>query len=155
MNHSESIKAIAPAIVIAWENIGAATKDASNPYFKSKFATLGEVMSVVKGPLLDQGIAVLQPVDGDHVETILLHTSGEWISGRMKLVCAKENDPQALGSAVSYAKRYLLQAMCFVPSEDDDGEGAMKRQQSQAPRQTQDPNDLLQDAANRSRSKEL
>lgn len=146
MNHSESIKAISPAIVIAWENIGSATKDASNPYFKSKFATLGEVMSVVKEPLLKQGIAILQPVDGDHVETILLHTSGEWISGRMKLVCAKENDPQALGSAVSYAKRYLLQAMCFVPSEDDDGEGAMKRQQSQAPRQP-DPNDLLQDAA--------
>lgn len=152
MNYSESIKAISPALVCAWENIGAATKDASNPFFKSKFATLGEVMSVVKEPLLKQGIAVLQPVDGEYVETVLLHTSGEWISGRMKLVCAKENDPQALGSAVSYAKRYLLQAMCFVPSEDDDGEGAMKRQQSQAPRQTEDPNAQLQEAAHKQKA---
>lgn len=140
MNSSPSITKITPALLKAWANIGAASKDAKNPFFKSTYATLGEVMSVVKDPLLEQGVIILQPVDGDHVETILLHESGEWIGGRMKLVCAKENDPQALGSSVTYAKRYLLQAICFVPTEDDDGEKAMGRKTKT------DPNSELQAA---------
>lgn len=144
MNHSESLKQISPALAKAWANIGAATKDAKNPFFKSSYATLGEVMEVVKQPLLNEGIVVLQPVagdeTGDYVETVLLHTSGEWISGRMKMAC-KPNDPQALGSACSYARRYSLQSICFVPAIDDDGEKAMGRKS--------DPNAELQSLSNK------
>jgi hypothetical protein len=61
------------------------------------------------------------------VETLLLHESGEWISCQTPIVCAKQNDPQAFGSAITYAKRYSLQAILGVPSEDDDGESAMER----------------------------
>lgn len=141
MNKSDSITKISAALVKAWKNIGSATKDASNPFFKSTYATLGEVMEVVKQPLLDQGIIVMQPVvDGEFVETILLHESGEWISGTMKLVCAKPHDPQAMGSATSYNRRYGLQSMCFVPAVDDDGEKAMAR----TPARKTDPNAELQ-----------
>lgn len=144
MNCSSSVTKIAPALVAAWENIGAATKDAKNPFFKSSYATLGEVMEVVKQALLDQGVAVLQPVvgdeTGDYVETVLLHTTGEWISGRMRMAC-KPNDPQALGSACSYARRYSLQSICFVPAIDDDGEKAMGRKT--------DPNTELQSLKNK------
>jgi hypothetical protein len=147
MNHSDSITKISQALTKAWANIGAATKDAKNPFFKSSYATLGEVMEVVKQPLLDQGIIVLQPVvDGEFVETVLLHESGEWISGKMKLVCAKPNDPQAMGSAVSYNRRYGLQSFCFVPSVDDDAEKAMGRHEPSRCRP--DPNAELQ-AANK------
>jgi ERF superfamily protein len=143
VNHSESITKISSALSIAWENIGSAKKDGTNPHYRSSYSTLSEVIEVVKKPLLDQGIAVLQPTvsegDKEYVETILLHVSGEWISGRTLIVCAKPHDPQAQGSAITYAKRYGLQAMCCVPSEDDDGEGAMDRQ-----KKVKDPNAELQ-----------
>jgi len=108
--------------------IGAAKKESENPFYHSSYADLGEVMRVCKKPCNDNGITILQPVDsdenGNYVETILLHGSGEFISSRMRLAVKSENDPQALGSSVSYAKRYSLQAMLLIPSEDDDGERA-------------------------------
>lgn len=145
MNRSDSIAKISPALLKAWANIGAVTKDAENPFFKSDYATLGAVMEVVKQPLLDQGIIILQPiVDGEYVETILLHESGEFISGTMKLVCAKPNDPQAMGSATTYNRRYGLQSMCFVPSVDDDAEKGMGRTSGA---RKPSPNDELQMAS--------
>ncbi len=131
MNHSTAIVAISAALVAAQKSIGAASKSAANPFFKSKYADLGSVMEACKGPLLDQGIAVLQLVgkdeSGPYLDTVLMHSSGEWISDKMPIVCAKQNDPQAMGSAISYARRYALQSACFIPAEDDDGEKAMTR----------------------------
>lgn len=153
MNKSDSIAKISPALLKAWANIGAVTKDAENPFFKSDYATLGAVMEVVKQPLLDQGIIILQPiVDGEYVETILLHESGEFISGTMRLVCAKPNDPQAMGSATTYNRRYGLQSMCFVPSVDDDAEKGMARQSTGKTPARKDPNDELQMQAKRPQS---
>ncbi len=136
MNKSDTITKLSAALVKAQSHIGAATKGTSNPFFKSKFASLGEVMEAVKDPLLDQGISILQPVgrtdDGrTYVETLLIHESGEWISDQMLVSPTKANDPQAQGSAISYARRYSLQSMLFVPAVDDDGESAMSRRQPQ------------------------
>jgi hypothetical protein len=79
----------------------------------------------VKDPLNDNGITLLQPQtarDGkNYVETVLLHSSGEWISGETEIVCAKQNDPQASGSAQTYARRFGLQSLISIPAEDDDG----------------------------------
>lgn len=131
MNKSESVAKLAPALAKAFSAIGGAHKGANNPFFKSSYADLGSVMEACKGPLLENDIIVLQPVGhgefGGYVETVLLHSSGEWISDRMQITCARPNDPQAYGSAVSYARRYGLQSMVFIPSVDDDGEGAMAR----------------------------
>lgn len=131
MTKSESIAHIAPALLSAQRNIGSAKKGSENPFFKSSYADLGAVMEACKEHLLEQGIVVLQPLGcdekGDYVETILLHESGEYISDKALLHTAKEHDPQAYGSATTYARRYGLQSMLFIPAEDDDAEGAMKR----------------------------
>lgn len=130
MKTSESIKSLSAALLKAQRNIGAATKGSANPFFKSRYADLGSVMEACKEALNNEGITVLQPVQsdvsGDYVETILLHESGEFMSSSMKLVLSKQ-DMQAYGSAVSYARRYSLQSLVFIPAEDDDGEKAVAR----------------------------
>lgn len=131
MIRSDSINALAQAILAAQKNIGAASKGSTNPFFNSFYASLGDVMEACKEHLLAEGISVLQPLGsdehGDYVETILLHETGEFISDKARLHIAKENDPQAYGSATTYARRYGLQSMLFIPAEDDDAEGATQR----------------------------
>lgn len=131
MNGTSTIAKIALALSKAQKKIGTATKGAANPFFKSKYADLGSVMEACKEALNSEGITVLQPVtttpDGKHaVETVLLHESGEYIASTMTLELTKTN-MQDLGSAITYARRYSLQSLVFIPSEDDDGEKAMQR----------------------------
>jgi len=127
MNRSDSIATIAPALVKAQGEIKAALKDSTNPHFRSKYADLSSVVDAVKPALLKNGIAFLQgvhdAVDGVAVETMLLHTSGEWISSTMRIPAVKQ-DAQGYGSAITYGRRYGLQSMCGVPAEDDDGNAA-------------------------------
>jgi hypothetical protein len=127
MIKSDSIDKIAAALAKAQANILAVKKEANNPFFRSTYADLTSVIDAVKGPLLDQGITILQPTDGADVTTILLHVSGEYLGSRTPIRVSKENDPQALGSAISYARRYGLQALVCLSSVDDDGEQAMAR----------------------------
>lgn len=127
MKTSESIKAIVPALISAQKKIKFAVKDSENPFFKSKYAGLPNVIEACKDILNDNGIVALQPIQGDFVETTLIHTSGEFISSETKIICSKQNDPQAYGSAITYARRYGLQSFVLMPAEDDDGEGAMDR----------------------------
>ena len=138
---SESIVKIAPALLAAQKEIGAAKKESENPFYRSSYSSLGEVMRVCKEPCNKNGITILQPVgadeSGNYVETVLLHESGEFISSRMRLAVKAENDPQALGSSVSYAKRYTLQALLLIPSEDDDGEKATSHASPNPVRQTE------------------
>ena len=137
ITHSEQITNLASALLKAQRDIGAATKGAKNPFFKSSYADLGAVIEAIKEPLNRNGITFLQAVDSfpqasDHgdavIDTILLHESGQYLSTRTPIFCAKPNDPQAFGSGVTYSKRYALQALLGLPTADDDGEGAMGRQ---------------------------
>lgn len=127
MNKSDSIANIAPALVKAQAEIKAALRDSTNPHFRSKYADLSSVVDAVKPALLKHGIAFLQgvhdAVDGVAVETMLLHTSGEWISSTLRIPAVKQ-DAQGYGSAITYGRRYGLQSMCGVPAEDDDGNAA-------------------------------
>jgi len=127
MKSSSSVTNISSALLKAQKSMGAAKKDAKNPFFKSKYADLGAVLEACKDALNENGITILQPHSGDCVETILLHESGEWVSSETKIVVVKQNDPQALGSAISYARRYGLQSLISLPAEDDDAETAMSR----------------------------
>jgi hypothetical protein len=131
MNKSESIKEISKALLKAQKEIGSAKKGSTNPFFHSTYADLGSVMEACKEELNNNSIAILQPVGSDelgvYVETILLHESGEFISDKMRISVKEENNPQAQGSAITYARRYSLQSMVFIPAEDDDAETAMKR----------------------------
>lgn len=132
MLKSESISNLSKALLVAQKAMGAASKGSANPFFKSKYADYGAVLEVVKEPLNNAGIVVMQPTtvkDGKTlVATTLLHSeSGEYITGEIEVVAAKQNDPQAYGSALTYARRYGLQSMLSIPSEDDDGEKSMSR----------------------------
>lgn len=132
MNKSESIVKIASALVKAQAAMGNALKDAKNPFFKSSYADLNAVREACLPALNANGVSVLQPTvhaEGKaYVETVLLHESGEFISSLTEILCAKQNDPQAHGSGISYARRYGLQSLVNLGSADDDGEGAMGRQ---------------------------
>lgn len=130
MTTSNTLIKIAPALLNAQKKIGSAKKDAKNPFFKSNYADLGSVMEACKDALNENGITVLQPVGTDeqgfvYVETILLHESGEFISDKMRIEMKEQNNPQAQGSAITYARRYSLQSLVFIPAEDDDGNKAV------------------------------
>jgi hypothetical protein len=131
MKTSESIKEIVSALLEAQKSFDTVKKDSNNPFFKSKYADLTSVINEVKDKLNNVGIVFIQGVDmveqGPVVETMLLHTSGEFISSRTPVFCKKPDDPQALGSGITYSKRYALQAILGLPTADDDGESAMNR----------------------------
>ena len=131
MIKSDTIVKIAPALLKAQQTMGNASKDAKNPFFKSKYADLNAVREVAHPALNAQGISVLQPmvsVDGrNYVETLLLHESGEYIGGLTEIICSKMSDPQSAGAATSYARRYGLQSLMSIGAEDSDAEGAMNR----------------------------
>ena len=131
MRTSTTLIKISPALLEAQREIGAATKTSVNPFFHSTYASLGDVMEACKGALNKNGITVLQPIDTSSdgmvvVETTLLHESGEWIMASMRIAPKSETNPQDQGSAISYARRYSLQSMVFIPAEDDDAESAKK-----------------------------
>lgn len=135
---SESIKNLSKALLKAQTQMGSAKKDSKNPFFKSTYADLPTVMEVVKTPLNEAGIIVLQPSshrDGKNfITTTLIHSdTGEWMESETEVVSAKANDPQAFGAAQTYARRFGLQAMLFIPAEDDDGNTAAGRTPSVQP----------------------
>lgn len=141
MIHSESVKAIAPALVKAQKEITSALKDADNPFFKSKYADLASIITAVKGPLNNYGIAILQGVttsaNAVQVETLLMHETGEFVSNTIELPVKVDKGGSATaqdyGSAITYAKRYGLQSLVGVPSEDDDGNAASGKEKYTGP----------------------
>jgi len=126
MGMSSEIDKLAAALVKVQASIKPAVKSSANPFFKSHYADLGEIWNACREALTANGIAVVQGGDGDCLQTTLLHTSGQWISGSFRLMAIKP-DPQAQGSAMTYLRRYSLAAMVGVVTEDDDGEAAMAR----------------------------
>jgi len=205
MKTSQDLTKIGPALVKAQAAMGAAHKDANNPFFRSKYADLETVIAAVKGPLNDNGISFVQLIqskthqgiaevfhktkDGEEfesrtphlttetfIETLLIHESGQVIpsmaavrmknnvtqktldetkseSDRYALQFAATNDPQKQGSGITYTKRYALQAICGLPTEDDDGNTASNKRvpqnivhQPQQPKPTKTADDMKTDA---------
>jgi hypothetical protein len=143
MMTSEKIDLIAPALLAAQKEIGNATKNAKNPHFKNNYADLGAVIDAVKEPLNKNGIVILQSLSGGiaesnslHLTTRLLHTSGQWIDDVAWSPLPKA-DPQGVGSATTYLRRYSLAAMLCITQEDDDGVDAMPAKPALAPAKPQ------------------
>jgi hypothetical protein len=130
MNKSESIKNIAGALVKFQASVSKVAKEANNPFFKSKYASLANILDTIQKPLSECGLAISQFPDGNALTTILLHAdSGEWMESSYVMPVAKQNDPQAMGSAMTYARRYALGSILNLNiDDDDDGEKAMGRQ---------------------------
>jgi hypothetical protein len=127
---------IAPAFVAAKKAFGPALKDKANPAFRSKYADLGACIDAVEDALLANGIAAYhestEDTAGITVECVLLHESGETIRGGKLHVPATKHDAQGFGSAMTYARRYSLMAVCGIAPEDDDGNAAAKARQAEA-----------------------
>lgn len=125
---SESIAALAASLAKAQGEMEGAKKDSANPYFKSKYADLGSVWDAIRKPFSANGLAVMQfprSTDGGvEIETLLAHSSGEWVAETLMLPASK-HDAQGLGSAITYARRYGLQSIAGVAPEDDDGNAAV------------------------------
>ena len=130
MNQSESIANLAKALSIVQGKLTYATKDSSNPFFKSKYADLESVWDACRDLLASNGLAVAQ-FPGTYSDldksmsltTILTHESGEWISQEMSVPVTKA-DAQGAGSAITYMRRYALAAVVGVVQADDDGNAA-------------------------------
>jgi hypothetical protein len=125
MTQSDSIKNLATALCKFQSEIVAIKKDAKNPFFKSSYASLGQIISSIREPLAKNGLSITQfPSQDGTLTTTLMHDSGEWISATTSVYAAK-NDPQSLGSAITYMRRYALgAALNLAIDTDDDGNAA-------------------------------
>ena len=124
------MKLIATALLKAQSEMSNAKKGSTNPFFKSKYADLNSIREAVMPVLNANGISVLQPIvhiEGKNfVKTMLLHESGEFMESLTEIIYNKQNDAQAQGSGISYARRYSLQSFVCVGADDDDGQKAVQ-----------------------------
>lgn len=125
---SDSIEKIADALAKAQSEIGNATKAIVNDFFKSKYADLAAVIDVSREALTKNGLAVTQgtiPVGTELLMvTTLMHVSGQWLKSYYPVVAKDRSNPQQLGSASTYARRYQYSGVVGVAQEDDDGNAA-------------------------------
>lgn len=130
MHQSEQLNELFAALSKAQAAFKPALKVSSNPFFKSSYAPLEQIVAVSRGPLSDNNLSVSQPIvirdDKDVLLTILGHSSGQWICSSVILKPTKA-DPQSLGSYITYMRRYAYAAIVGIVTDDDDGESAMER----------------------------
>lgn len=135
MNKSESIAKLAEALSKAQGTMKNAIKDSNNPYFKSTYADLASVSDACRAELAANSLSVTQLPemrDGRLIlNYVLMHSSGEWISGELEMTPVK-SDPQGIGSAITYARRYSLASIVGVATEDDDGNAASGQQSARS-----------------------
>lgn len=132
---SEQLGQLAKALAAAQGEMGAAKKDAINPHFKSKYADFGAIVEASRPVLAKHGLAILQstPTEGATitVATRLIHLSGEWIESSLTLT-AKDNSPQAVGSALTYGRRYGWSTLIGLAADEDDDGNKAQRSTSEA-----------------------
>lgn len=127
MMKSESIIELSKALVQFHVKVDKVKKGSDNPFFKSKYADLSTILESIDLPLIECGLSIVQMPSGQNgLTTILMHTSGEYIGDTYTMTPIK-NDPQSLGSAITYQRRYALGAILSLNiDEDDDGNEASK-----------------------------
>lgn len=146
MEKSESISELSAALGKAQAEFRPIKFNKINPHFKRGYADLTAIIEATRPALFANGLAVMQLPSADgavvHVETILTHKSGQWVSGRTSLNATKA-DAQGMGAAITYGKRYGLSAiLCVSTEEDDDGNSASEPPPSRreaAPREQPKP----------------
>lgn len=123
MEQSTEIGKLAEALVQFQIKVKPIAKTSENPYFKSKYADLAEIIAGTKNELSECGLAVIQgtepATDGITVITLLAHTSGQWVKSSLYIKAGKQ-DPQGFGSALTYARRYSYSGILNLATEDDD-----------------------------------
>lgn len=137
---SETRAELAKAMVAAQQSLGLVAKSRDNTYFESRYADLATVLDAVLPALNGAGISLMQAPGGDGegnvtLTTTLLHESGEWMESTLTMRPTK-SDPQGVGSAITYARRYAALAVAGAAPEDDDGNAASRRDSKAASRKT-------------------
>lgn len=127
MISSPALDQLAAALCLAQADIEGAQKNASNPFFKSRYSDLASCWAAARGPLTAHGLSIVQSPSAEGavvtMETMLLHASGQWIRGSMRAV-ARDDSPQALISICTYLRRLGVCAFASVCPLDDDAEAA-------------------------------
>lgn len=130
-SRSDDLKDLFAALAKAQSEMQTAGLRSENPYFKSKYADLAEIVRVSRPALTKNGLSVIQQIlpneDGQNIlHTILTHSSGQWIESRMRILPSKP-DVQSLASYITYLRRYSYAALCGIvaSNEDDDAEVAV------------------------------
>ena len=130
MNTSETVAELFAAISEAQAEMGGAVKAKENKFFSARYADLSSVLQVIKKPLADHGLALIQAPglieNYAMVTTRIVHKSGEWLETVASAPMSK-NDVQALGAVTTYLRRYSCAALFSIPQVDSDAEAAMLR----------------------------
>ncbi len=151
LKKSESIQNLSKAMAEFQKSIKQPLKDANNPFFKSQYVPLENVVEAITETGSPLGISFMQFASSDEtgsieVATLVMHSTGEYIEFPPVRMKPESNKPQAVGSAITYAKRYALSAIFGITSDkDDDGNEATglnkpvdKQPKQQQKQQTQD-----------------
>ncbi len=118
---SDSISKLSAALCSFQGKMGAISKENLNPFFKSKYASLSTILEAIQSPMFEAGLAITQFPDDDKLTTILIHgESGQFLESSYKMPVSKQNDPQAVGSAITYARRYAIGAVLSLNIDEDD-----------------------------------
>jgi hypothetical protein len=129
MTSSETIGAIAPALIKAQSQMQGISKEGKNPAFKSKYVTLDSILDTLRpiltsnGLMLTQGSQQPETMQTVTVESRIIHTSGEWISTTVTIPVTKP-DAHGLGSALTYGRRYSVSALLAISADEDDDANA-------------------------------
>jgi hypothetical protein len=163
-SRSTDLKELFAALAKAQSEMEVAGRKSENPYFKTKYADLSEIVRASRACLSRNGLSVIQQIlpnnDGQSIlHTILAHSSGEWISSQMRIIPPK-SDVQTLGSYITFLKRYSYAALIGVVSseEDDDGEVAVATDRelfAKGPAETYKPKNEPYDTVSRDQLDEL
>lgn len=130
---SSSITELIKALVIFQGGLASVGKGKTNPFFNSSYADINDILVAIRPELMKNGLAITQgnryctDSNGFYITTMLVHNSGEWIKSEVRMPIGGKKDAQAVGSSITYGRRYGLSAILGISVEaDDDGNRAIK-----------------------------
>ena len=131
------VNGLYPKLHAAKQKIGKVVKNANNPHFKKSYADINALVESVEPILLEYGLLLLQPIENGVVRTLIIDIeTGETAFSDMRL--PEIQDPQKIGSAVTYYRRYTLQSLLSLQAEDDDANSASATVKNTKPTITQE-----------------
>lgn len=144
MKKSETLTEFSKAFAQTQQEMKQPLKDANNPFFKSKYVPLENVVEAITESASKNGLSFTQFPSSDEdgnvtVGTLVMHSSGEWIEYDPIKMKPVKNDPQSIGSAITYAKRYALSAIFGITSDQDDDGNEATQTKKQQPKKVNDP----------------
>ena len=131
---SSDITELIKALVSFQGGLGSVGKGKTNPFFNSSYADINDILVAIRPELMKNGLAISQgnryciKSNGFYVTTMLVHNSGQWIKSEVRMPIGGKKDAQAVGSSITYGRRYGLSAILGISVEaDDDGNKAIKQ----------------------------